>query len=262
MHVHTCHDDRRCWRRRKRRSRRCQEQRDTTSRWTATEGFRRTDHERHHQTGRTSCSPIQLSVATNAEHLTDSTRQRLWINQPHYCCRLSAAGCRKALESQSYSIQWRIQGQDDWCDCCSALLVWPWFFKDNFALFCKLHFATEPYNPYPKASSDCPCFLPVKAASKCSQTYHFGYEQWFFFWGRGNSIGGQGGTGPSSKIYVFPVPTPKNKIKAFTCQNFQKACSALCIRDFVLMRYINLRLLTYLLTYIVVILMLSRFVTF
>ena len=48
-------------------------------------------------------------------------------------------------------------GGGRWCDCPP-----PWSDHNFCALFCKIRFMTEPYNPRPKASSDCPCFLPVK----------------------------------------------------------------------------------------------------
>jgi len=44
----------------------------------------------------------------------------------------------------------------------------------NLCVFCTLRFATDPYSPCTKASSDCRVFSLLKTASKYARTYQFG----------------------------------------------------------------------------------------
>jgi len=53
----------------------------------------------------------------------------------------------------------------------------------NLCVFCTLRFATDPYSPCTKASSDCRVFSLLKTASKYARTYQFGDK--YDFWGRG-----------------------------------------------------------------------------
>jgi len=63
--------------------------------------------------------------------------------------------------------------------CDRPRLAWPWISGYLLHCICKLRFAIEPWNPCPKVSSDCPCFLSVKNCVKINPNLSFLWQKWF-----------------------------------------------------------------------------------